>query len=121
MTKPATLTQLHKTMMMSKLNKAYSSSPWGCKPADEGEDVIGQKVCVDDVVMTVIDDKMVLMSVVGISLDEFWKGSPSMRHSFTLVRYKSKRKQVKVQRNSWGVFKVGPEQIAAAVLSGRLQ
>lgn len=121
MTKHATPTQLHKTMMMSKLNKAYASSPWMCEPVDEGEDMIGQRVRIDDVVMTVIDDKMVLMRVIGISLDEFWKSNPSMRHGFTLVRYKSKRKPVRVQRNSWGVFKVGPEHIASAVLSGRLQ
>ena len=115
------ITNLHKTMMMQKLNKAHVTSPWGTKPADEGDDMIGQKVAEGDVVMTVIDDKMVLMSVVEIREDELWRKGEPMRHVFKLVRYKSKRKQVKIDRSGWGIFKVGPEQIAAAVLSGRLQ
>ena len=115
------ITNIHKTMMMQKLNKIYPASPWNTKPVDEGDDMIGQKVAVGDVVMTVIDDKMVLMSVVSIVADEFWQANSAMRRSFTLVRYKSKHKQVKIQRSSWNIFKVGPEQITAAVLSGRLQ
>lgn len=114
-------TNIHKTMMMQKLSKMYSKDIWGAKLVDKGDDMIGQKVAVGDVVMTVIDDKMVLMSVVSIMAGKSWKGGSVIRHGFTLVRYKSKCKQVKVHRNSWDIFKVGPEQITAAVLSGRLQ
>lgn len=115
------ITNIHKTMMMQKLNKINPTSTWNTKPVDEGDDMIGQKVAVGDVVMAIIDDKMVLMSVVSIVVVESWQANSAMRHSFTLVRYKSKRKQVKIQRSNLDIFKVGPEQITAAVLSGRLQ
>ncbi len=86
----------------------------------EGVDMIGQELRVNDVAVTLIGDRLTLVEVLSITKDEIWRQSPRMYYRFIVSRYKSKIKEVKMSRRSHELFKVAPEIVSAAVLSGRL-
>lgn len=82
-----------------------------------GKDIIGEQVMVGDVVLTVIDDKLCLVEITGI---QEWKGilRPQIVHKYSCKRYRTTLKEVRLYRHSDEIFKVKPEQVAKALLTG---